>query len=217
MPLDVQSKLLRVLQERVIERVGGDRPKTVDFRLCSATNHNLEELVADDKFRLDLFYRISPVVIRVPSLEERVEDIPLLMRHFLAELSEKYGNHNVDFEPEVFNYLMARQWPGNIRQLRHEIERAYVFAENGKITIESFGHELIKSKPGKLMAPTMETKPSLRGATIKEAVAELELEMISDCMDRFRGNKKKVADHLGISRSYLYKKLEELNYSVEQD
>ncbi len=217
MPLDVQSKLLRVLQERVIERVGGDRPKTVDFRLCSATNHNLEELVADDKFRLDLFYRISPVVIRVPSLEERVEDIPLLMRHFLAELSEKYGNHNVDFEPEVFNYLMARQWPGNIRQLRHEIERAYVFAENGKITIESFGHELIKGKPGKLMAPTIETKPSLRGATIKEAVAELELEMISDCMDRFRGNKKKVADHLGISRSYLYKKLEELNYSVEQD
>ncbi len=215
MPLEVQSKLLRVLQERVIERVGGDKPKSVDFRLCSATNHDLEELVGEDKFRLDLFYRISPVVIRLPSLEERVEDIPLLMRHFLSELSDKYGNHDIDFESDVFDYLMGRQWPGNIRQLRHEVERAFVFAEEGRITIESFGHNPGIGKDAKSATPAKASKFNVGGATIKEAVSELELEMIADCMDRFRGNKKKVADHLGISRSYLYKKLEELNYTEE--
>jgi len=214
MPLEVQSKLLRVLQERIVERVGGEKPKSVDFRLCSATNHNLEDLVEENKFRLDLFYRISPVCITLPSLEERKEDIPLLLRHFMQEMAEKYDKANVEVESNVVDYLMSRRWPGNIRQLRHEVERAFVFAENGILRIEDFGGDAGGSRSFGASTQNRNTRLTGNGmteGTIKEATARVELEMISDCMVRFRGNKKKVADHLGISRSYLYKKLEELN------
>lgn len=217
MPLEVQSKLLRVLQERVVERVGSDRPKRVDFRLCSASNHDLEEMVDQGEFRLDLFYRISPVCIKLPSLDDRLEDIPLLLHHFVQEFAEKYGSATSEIDMHVSDYLMSRKWPGNIRQLRHEIERAFVFSEGGRITVDNFEQqeggapmrpvEAISSQKGRV-------GNGYQGGTIKEAVDRLECDMILDAMSRFRGNKKKVASHLGISRSYLYKKLETIEESV---
>lgn len=214
MPLEVQSKLLRVLQDRVVERVGGDRPKSVDFRLCSATNHNLQELVDDGRFRLDLFYRISPVQIIVPPLSERLEDIPLLLRHFSQEFAEKYNLSIPEIDRDLPDYLMSRQWPGNIRQLRHEIERAIVFSERGRLTVGNFGKIAaevpVRSAPP---APQFASAGSASGnqGSLKDAIEGLENKLIADALARFKGNKKQVAAHLGISRSYLYKKLNEIS------
>ncbi len=210
MPLEVQSKLLRVLQDRVVERVGGDKPKRVDFRLCSATNHDLELFVEQNKFRLDLFYRISPIRIVLPTLEERIEDIPLLLHHFIHEFSIRLGRQVPEIDQDVPEYLMARTWPGNIRQLQHEVERAFVFSDNGRLSVANFTQDSIPKALHPLPGyPKGAGSSSPNGGTLKEAIDGLERDLILDAMARFKGNKKRVASHLGISRSYLYKKLEE--------
>jgi transcriptional regulator with PAS, ATPase and Fis domain len=205
MPLEVQSKLLRVLQDRVIERVGSDKPKRVDFRLCSATNCDLDSLVKHNKFRLDLLYRISPVRIVLPTLKERIEDIPLLLRHFIRMFSEKHDRRIHDVDDQLLQFLMSQPWPGNIRQFQHDVERAIVFAENGRLSITDFSQE-----PPLATSQVLETAPvsnaTPRRVTMKAAVEELERRLIDDAMTRFKGNKKRVAEDLGISRSYLYKK-----------
>jgi len=208
MPLDVQSKLLRVLQDRMVERVGADKAKRVDFRLVSATNRDLESFVEQNKFRLDLFYRISPVRIVLPTLEERIEDIPLLLHHFLRELAEKYGRKLPQVGPDVPEYLMNRSWPGNIRQLQHEVERAFVFSESEQLSVADFPKDTVAKAPRMAAArPTTPLVSPSEPRTRQGAVDQLDRDLITDAMARFKGNKKKVAEHLGISRSYLYKKL----------
>ena len=216
MPLEVQSKLLRVLQDRVVERVGGDKAKRVDFRLCSATNRDLEAFVEQNKFRLDLFNRISPVRLILPTLNERIEDVPLLLHHFLQELADKYGRRLPEVDLDVPDFLMDRSWPGNIRQLRHEVERAFVFSENGRISVSDFTQDQVTNTawhPAKGSRSAGAVKAAT--GTRKDAVEGLERELIADAMLRFKGNKKRVAAFLGVSRSYLYKKLgEEVPQSV---
>jgi transcriptional regulator with PAS, ATPase and Fis domain len=209
MPLEVQSKLLRVLQDRIVERVGSDKPKHVDFRLCSATNRDLEHFVSEGRFRLDLFYRISPVCINLPSLEERVDDIPLLLHHFLQDLARHYHRAVPQASLEVQEYLMSRSWPGNVRQLRHEIERAFVFCEDNRLLVADFGRN--ETGAGTLTATTPAhhaIPPNEAGGSLRQTLDKVENEMIESAMVRFNGNKKKVAEHLGVSRSYLYKKLD---------
>jgi len=209
MPLDVQSKVLRVLQDRVVERVGGGRANRVDFRLCTATNSDLETLVDQGKFRLDLFYRISPVCIVLPTLEERIEDLPLLLHHFLQLMSEKYARPVPRVDQDVLEFLMARAWPGNIRQLQHEVERAFVFCESDRLSVDNF-HQDSPSKTVRQAGASAASSDGGAGqGAMKSAIEQLERDLIADAMTRFKGNKKKVAEHLGISRSYLYKKLEE--------
>jgi PAS domain S-box-containing protein len=213
MPLEVQTKLLRVLQDRVVERVGGDKAKRVDFRLCSATNRDLDLYVQQGKFRLDLFYRISPVTILLPPLRERMEDIPLLVTHFVGELANQYGRAVPEVDMEVHEYLKQQPWPGNIRQLRHLIERAFIFAESGRLRLSNFlqGAATPSFSPGPdLLKPeaTQARESTSRLASLKGSVDELETKLIQDAIIRFQGNKKKAAESLGISRSYLYKKLE---------
>jgi transcriptional regulator with PAS, ATPase and Fis domain len=209
MPLEVQSKVLRVLQDRVVERVGGDKAKRVDFRLCSATHCDLELLVEQNKFRLDLFYRISPICIVLPTLEERVEDIPLLLHHFLRLLSEKFGRQAPEVDQNVPEFLMARSWPGNIRQLQHEVERAFVFSENGRLSVADFQQDSVWKSPRTAAVTSSALNATPGQGPMQAAIAQLERDLIADAMTRFKGNKKKVAEHLGISRSYLYKKLGE--------
>ncbi len=215
MPLEVQTKLLRVLQDRMVERIGGEKPKRVDFRLCSATNRDLEQFVEMGKFRLDLFYRISPVRIDVPALRDRIEDIPLLITHFARDLAAQYGRPEPEIDLNVHEYLMEQQWPGNVRQLRHVIERAFVFAENNKLTIDDFRQggpvQAVGGTAGKPAKPIPEASLSKNGGSIKEATDALELQLITDALIRFKGNKKKAAEHLAISRSYLYKRMQDLN------
>lgn len=212
MPLEVQSKLLRVLQDRMVERVGGEKPRRIDFRLCCATNRDLEHLVEEERFRLDLFYRVSPVCIRVPSLEERLDDIPLLVRHFLAEFSAQYGRQIPDVDADVYPYLAGQVWPGNIRQLRHEIERAFIMADGNRLRVSDFSHTDAgaRSEP-RSVAAVLFAEAGVRGSgLLKDTLSRVEDELISDAMTRFKGNKKRVAEQLGISRSYLYKKLGEV-------
>ena len=208
MPLEVQTKLLRVLQDRMVERVGGEQPRRIDFRLCCATNHDLELLVEQEKFRLDLFYRVSPISIQLPSLEERLEDIPLLVRHFLSEFSVQYGRPVPDVDAEVYHHLVAQPWPGNVRQLRHEIERAFVLSEGSRLRVIDFSQSDATSRDERSFVASAVFRNGANGpGRLKETLEQVEDELIRNAMARFGGNKKRVAEHLGISRSYLYKKL----------
>jgi transcriptional regulator with PAS, ATPase and Fis domain len=210
MPLEVQSKLLRVLQDRMVERVGGEKPKRVDFRLCSATNRDLESMVEQNKFRLDLFYRISPVCIAMPSLAERLEDIPLLLKHFVSELARDYNREMPEIDPDIAPYLMERSWPGNIRQLRHVVERAMVFCEPERLRVKDFVGDGAASASGPISHPQsiQIDQRQLGAGRLQDSVDALETQLINDAIIRFKGNKKKAAEHLGVSRSYLYKKIE---------
>ena len=207
-PLETQAKLLRVLQDRRIERVGGNGAVAVDFRLVCATNRDLRALVVEGRFRLDLYYRIATVVLDVPRLAERPGDVPVLARHFIRELAERHQLPLPEIDPEALAWLSAADWPGNVRELRHVIERALIFAEDGHVRVEDFGN--VGEAPAgsdRLFTPRPSPLSSLR---LRDAVRQREAEMIRDAMRRFRGNKRRVAAELGISRSYLYKRLMEL-------
>lgn len=216
MSIEVQSKLLRVLQDRMVERVGGEKPKRVDFRLCSATNRDLELFVEQGKFRLDLYYRVSPVQITLPPLRERIEDIPSLLVHFVGELAKQYNRPAPEIDMEVHEFLMEKSWPGNIRQLRHEIERAFVFCEKGRLSVSNFEQNTNLNAPRTEFAKKETVTGAVDNGNLKEALDKLETHLINDALIRHKGNKKKAAEHLGISRSYLYKKLEELQSSDHQ-
>jgi len=199
MPIEVQAKLLRVLQDRMIERIGGDRPLQVDFRLVTATNHDLQKLVAEGKFRLDLYYRISPITIEVPPLRRRLDDIPALVAHFIEDFSSRHRRPPPEVSECALAYLMEQSWPGNVRQLRHEVERAVVFAEDGKITAASFGPPSDE--------PSKPPRPANSGARLRDHLEQIEADLVIKALERHNGNKKRVAQELGISRSYLYKVL----------
>ncbi|MDR3534497.1 MAG: sigma 54-interacting transcriptional regulator [Rhodopila sp.] len=208
MPLEVQVKLLRVLQDQMVERVGGDRPYQVDFRLITATNWDLKQLVTEGKFRLDLYYRISALVIEVPPLRQRIGDIPELAEGFLNDIATRHARPKPELTSDALSFLMEQRWPGNVRELRHEIERAFVFAEDGRITTDvlaRYGDGLSQPQERPTTVPVVvPTEPT----TMKEALAQVEVEVIRQAMTRHKGNKKRVATELGISRSYLYKMLE---------
>ncbi|GJD53106.1 Anaerobic nitric oxide reductase transcription regulator NorR [Methylobacterium crusticola] len=202
MPVEVQSKLLRVLQDRIVERIGSDRAREVDFRLITATNRDLQALVAENRFRLDLYYRVAPIVVTVPPLRERREDIALLVPHFLREVAERHGRPEPAVLPDALAHWMDQAWPGNVRQLRHAVERAFVFAENGRITVAVLDRDAVHNRPA---------APGGAGAarTLRDAVVRTEADLVRDAMALHGGNKKRVAAALGISRSYLYKLLAE--------
>ncbi|SEH88507.1 Transcriptional regulator containing PAS, AAA-type ATPase, and DNA-binding Fis domains [Tardiphaga sp. OK245] len=206
MPLEVQAKLLRVLQDRIVERVGGDRPQAVDFRLVSATNKDLQSLVETGDFRLDLFYRISPIVIELPPLRDRLEDIPALANKFLHDIAYRHARRVPMLSADALNELMDRAWPGNIRQLQHEIERAFVFSDGHVI-----GAQDLSDMPQR--TPTIPRQPMAQDAPqreLKYIVSDILNEEIKEAIAACRGNKKKAAAALGISRSFLYKKLAEM-------
>jgi PAS domain S-box-containing protein len=220
MPLDVQVKLLRVLQDRRVERIGSDRAHEVDFRLIAATNCDLRRSVTENKFRLDLYYRISAIVIEVPPLRKRISDIPDLAQYFLNGIAERHARPVPRFETDALSYLMEQRWPGNIRQLRHEVERAFVFAEDGMITADilaRYGDDWDQRSTEEretVAPPTSQTLDDISGdlhnhgpTTMQDAIAKLETHVVRQSMTRHKGNKKRVAAELGISRSYLYKVL----------
>lgn len=206
MPLDVQVKLLRVLQDGTFERVGGDDPKHSDFRLIAATNRNVSRMVEDEQFRLDLYYRISGVTLRVPPLRERLEDIPELVEHFIRSFASRQNTSGIKVNPKVHTYLQRQQWPGNIRQLQHEVERALIFCDGNELTEDDFRPTEIFSEP----KPTKARPVVEEGEALKVTLDRVELATISEAMARLHDNKKRVAEELGISRSYLYKRLLDL-------
>ena len=209
MPIEVQSKLLRVLQDHVIERLGSDRPREVDFRLIAATHHDLSTAVGEGKFRLDLYYRISPLIIEAPALRRHAEDIPLLASRFLTDIANRHARPAPALAPSALAWLVEQAWPGNVRQLRHEIERAFIYAEDDLVTVD------VLTRHSDQRPTQMRRSAAIAGfdepvTTLRNAVLRTEARLVRESMKLHRGNKKRVAQELGISRSYLYKILGEV-------
>ncbi|MEE4115866.1 MAG: sigma-54 dependent transcriptional regulator [Marinilabiliaceae bacterium] len=189
--LDMQTKLLSVLQNREIVRLGDTRPLAIDIRLVSATNADLYKEVEHMRFREDLFYRLNTIIIDLPPLRSRKEDIPLLADMFLQELNGDY-NKNVKFSAEVYNYLPRLNWPGNIRELRHLVEKGVILAENNIMAVED-----IK------LASSRSDKNSIRSFRLDVN----EKQIIESALDSFEWNISRAAKELGINRSTLYEKI----------
>lgn len=210
MPLDIQVKLLRVLQDGMIERVGGDRVRQSDFRLISASNRDFAAMISENSFRLDLFYRISAVTLRLPSLRDRLEDIPDLVDSFLTAFADRQSLVKKTVADSVIRYLQSRAWPGNVRQLQHAVERAAIFSDGPSLTIEGFGNlESVENLDERAKGAQAMVR-SVFATDVRDAKDRVEANLILEAMERNGGNKKRVAEELGISRSYLYKRLREI-------
>ena len=210
LPLDVQPKLLRFLEQGEVLPVGDTRPQRVDVRVVAATNADLEQRVAEGKFREDLFYRLSVIRIHVPPLRDRREEIPHLSTFFLREASERLGKPGVRLSPETLDLFDSFQWPGNVRQLRNEVQRAVAMASPaGVITPDLLSPALAAS------ADPSEGAPRTRGRrkNLAAAVEELEREMIEGALERSSGNISETARILGLTRRGLYLKMQRLGVS----
>jgi len=194
-----QAKILRVLQEREFEPVGGSRSIQVDTRIISATNRNLEEEIAADQFREDLYYRLNVVTITVPPLRERLQDIPLLAEHFLGQYSAKNHRTFKGIVPQAMDILLRYSWPGNVRELENVIERAVIIARGDRIESEHFPSTISDQESSASGYPPI--LPS--GRSLKE----VEREMILQTLDDMGGNRTQTAKILGISRRTLQLKL----------
>jgi len=207
MPAEVQVKLLRVLQDGNFQRVGGSELRHSSFRLISASNRNFEAMIADGSFRLDLFYRIGAVTIRMPALRERLEDVPLLASLALHQFAQRHGQKPRRLSPEALDFLRSQRWPGNVRQLMHAVERAAIFSESEVIEPSDFAPDAVAGTEAPTAAAVEVEAASTR---VSQAVGQVEERLIREAMVRCHGNKKRVAEELGISRSYLYKRLAQL-------
>ncbi|MBY4596865.1 sigma 54-interacting transcriptional regulator [Ottowia caeni] len=225
MPADVQVKLLRVLQDGSFQRVGGSDLRHSNFRLISASNRNFQAMIADGSFRLDLFYRIGGVTIRLPALRERPEDIPLLVNLALQQFADRHRQRAKRVSEEAIVFLQSQLWPGNVRQLMHTLERAAIFSEGDVIQPSDFG--ILGADPtpdlpdtafsqSEVSASALESTPR-GGMQVRSAVEQVEEQLIRQALAKFSGNKKRVATELGISRSYLYKRLAQMGLGVEPD
>ncbi|MGX8795255.1 sigma 54-interacting transcriptional regulator [Fusibacter sp. JL298sf-3] len=200
MPLQMQAKILRVLQDGEVERVGSNRPKQVDVRIIAATNKNLKEMVAEKLFRADLYYRLNVMNLHIPPLKERRDDVILLSSHFIDRLNAQ--NHGKVWGIAEKTQLLMRQyhWPGNIRELRNIIERAYHIMEADQ-----------EIQPYHLPAFLKAADPDYTGDPLKMMMETYEKKMLLERLIYFNGNKTKTAKDLGISRMALHKKLEKYN------
>jgi transcriptional regulator with GAF, ATPase, and Fis domain len=190
----LQAKLLRVLQERQFERVGGTATLTADVRLIAATNRELERAVAEGRFREDLYYRLAVFPIRLPALRERGDDVILLAEHFVAETGAKLGKADAGLSRDARAALLGHTWPGNIRELQNAIERALIVSDGGLITAAQLG-----------LAPAREA--DLPAAPDDQRLAQLERRTIEAALARAKGNKSRTAALLGITRTQLYTRL----------
>lgn len=197
-----QVKLLRAIQERELERVGGEAPIAVDVRILAATNDDLAEMVRRGTFRADLFYRLNVIPLKVPPLRERRADIPALVERFARKYGDQAGLSSVAVAPEVMALLADQEWPGNIRELENAVERAIGMCNSNILGLDHFEWLLPKRRPG-----IIETK----GKTLEAAKAELEKNMIGNALQATGNNIKKTAELLGVDRSFLYQKMRRLD------
>jgi DNA-binding NtrC family response regulator len=203
-PPDVQVKLLRVLEQREITRVGANRPIAIDIRLVAATNRNLEKLVADGRFRQDLYYRLNVVRITLPPLRERLEDIPPLVRHFLDELCRQNQRPPLRISPEALERITAFPWPGNIRELRNAVEQMVVFATGETIEVANLPPAIRGTEP---VAASSTHGTILTGQL---NLSEVEKQCILRALEQTGQNRTQAAACLGISRRTLQRRLKEL-------
>jgi Nif-specific regulatory protein len=200
----VQAKLLRVVQEREFQRVGGTATLRADVRILAATNRNLEQAVAEGRFREDLFYRLNVFPLHLPPLRERGEDVLALAEHFARELAPKFGRAHVGISRDAQAALLAHTWPGNIREVQNAVERALIMSDGGRITA------------AQLALPTPTTRPIDGAASTSSHVApaaaagslpEVEKRLVLEALEQTKGNKTQAAKRLGLTRIQLYTRL----------
>jgi len=200
--LPLQAKLLRVLQERTVERLGSNMPRPVDVRVICATNRNLEQMVRDGTFREDLFFRVSVVRVQMPPLRDRAADIPLLAEYFLRSFAKLHGKQHHNMTPGFLSALTRHSWPGNVRELQNVIERSLVLAN---------GHDRlgVDDLPPELHG--LSVSDELPKGSFHDAVKGFKRELVRSALGMHGGNKLKAAKELGISRCYLHRLLNQLN------
>ncbi len=220
LPLDLQPKLLRFLQEGEIQPLGEQRPIEVDVRIIAATNTDLEEMVAQGRFREDLYYRLNVIRLRVPPLRERRSEIPTIVNYYINHYSAKFGRKDIQITPPAIDLLMVSDWPGNVRQLCNEIQRVVARAEDATVlTPEHLSPELKRTSSPTTPSSSASTVASipataLQGGTLADALAEVERRMIADALRKHGGNISRAARELGLTRRGLYLKLERYQLSA---
>lgn len=197
--LPLQAKILRAIQEKEIERIGGSKKIKIDIRLLASTNRDLKKDIQLKNFRADLYYRLNVVQIKLPPLRERKSDIPLLVTHFIDKFSQREDKHISSVAPEVMKILLEYSWPGNLRELENVIERAVVLTKKEIIDVRDIPREV---------------KNGIKGNSSGEALRslkEMEIETVINAVNAFNGNKSKAARILGITRKAIYSRLKEFN------
>jgi transcriptional regulator with PAS, ATPase and Fis domain len=208
-PLALQGKLLRVLQERAVEPLGSGAPEAADFRVVAATNQDVEKLVEQGKFRRDLYYRINVVPLTLPPLRERPGDVPLLAGHFLA----KTPASGLSFSQEAMSAMERYSWPGNVRELQNLVERLAVLKGTGEIRVPDLPPPIASSSPHTGEPIPTELPPE--GVDLYAVLAELEDRLIREALQRVGGNKNQAAKILGLNRTTLVEKLKKRSRSTE--
>ena len=209
MPLAIQVKLLRVLEERQVLRIGGTRPRPIDVRVLSATNRNLEADVAAGSFRRDLYFRLNSITVQIPALRERPLEIEPMARRFALLAAQRLGVTTPEIDADVWERLRHHRWPGNIRELRNVMERAVVLSERGRITTDALPAEM-ELGPGPEPPAPEAARPRLQPAPAPAAGSgNDERRRILDALDKCAGNQTRAATLLGISRRTLLNRLAE--------
>ncbi len=198
--LGMQAKLLRAIQEREVRPLGSSKTERVDLRIVAATNRDLDRCIAEGFFRSDLFYRLNVLVIALPPLRARLEDVPLLAEHFLQKCASREGRTVRGFDPGAARALMDHDWPGNVRELENVVERAVLYAEKDLVSANDLPQQVKERRPSDALSSAV-----ARGLTL----AELEREYILQVLAAEGGNKTRAAQRLGLDRKTLYRKLEE--------
>ena len=202
----MQVKLLRVLQEKEIQRVGGNETIQVDVRILATTNRDLEQAIAAGSFRSDLFYRLNVVRIHLPPLRDRMEDVPLLARHFLAQFAQKSGRRPLDISGAAMDQLLSYPWPGNVRELANVMERAAAMAQG-----DTLGAVELPRPP--VPVPQMPGNPLPLDLPFKEGrarvLADYERAYLTECLTRFLGNIARCAEYCGVDNKTFYRKMQE--------
>jgi DNA-binding NtrC family response regulator len=203
MPLNLQSKILRAAEEKVVTRIGDTNPIFTNFRIISATNHNIDLLVEKKKFRLDLLHRLNTIQIHIPPLRERPEDITPLLYHFAGEAAIKFNKHGIRIEKEAVKALTKYKFPGNVRELKNMIESAFILCKGKSIGIGDFH----LGTPGKMATVQSPDSFNLRNH---------EIELLKNALRNCGNNQKAAADSLGITRDALIRKMKKYNININK-
>jgi len=213
MPLELQARLLRVLEEREVVRLGSERVTPVNIRVIAATNRDLKEAVDKGKFRADLYYRLNVLPLRVPSLDERRSDIPLLFRYFVAKIAEHLGQETPVISAPALELICSRSYPGNVRELKNLAERLTVLARDGVISPASVGQMPIKEERHEI--ENTPQQPKCKGGDVIEVpvntLKKMESRMVQEVLKKFHGDRQKTANVLGVSRTTVWRKVRQAN------
>lgn len=212
MPLLLQVKILRVLQNRVIERVGSTDTTEIDVRIITATHRNLEEAVAEGNFREDLYYRLNVIPIKIPALKERREDIPLMISYFLSKFVSADLRNNIEFDDETLELLISYDWPGNVRELENLIERLVILKGGSLIKVNDLPAKFLKTAPCHVESYKSLISLPEEGVDLKQLLSDIEDSLINQALEVTGGNKNQASKLLSMNRTTLIEKMKKKGF-----